>query len=88
MGTSQAVGPGFTDNSQRLSVLLTRACCGMAIVGDVKSCDGTGKHSSGAPTVKNPGTGEFTKLKVGVLKGIYDRMKAAGRVATIRVNEA
>jgi AAA domain-containing protein len=75
MGTNGAVGPGFTAHPQRLNVLLTRAKCGLVIVGDLSS----------TANVRHNGRIEMDAVYVqaGALLAVHNELRAGGRVATV-----
>ncbi|KAJ4328076.1 hypothetical protein N0V84_001444 [Fusarium piperis] len=93
MGTAHPnPGPGFTSNSQRLNVMLTRQKCGLVIVGDIYVAGAVtrGKKKGPAQTkfiVEGP-NGEISMVKAAALRQLYKELHGSGRVATVVVREA
>ncbi|RSL50912.1 hypothetical protein CEP54_011672 [Fusarium duplospermum] len=92
MGTAHPhPGPGFTSNSQRLNVMLTRQKCGLVIVGDIYVAGAVtrGKRKGPAQTkfiVEGP-NGEISFSKASTLRQVYKELYGSGRVATVVVRE-
>lgn len=83
MGTNAHVGPGFTANPQRLNVLLTRARCGLVIVGDLSSVEGAQCEGSKTKMMIEKETGEIAFVKANALFGMHKILERDGRVATL-----
>ncbi|RGP71948.1 DNA helicase [Fusarium sporotrichioides] len=86
MGTAHPQpGPGFTQNKQRLNVLLTRQKCALIIVGDINVANPF-REDTKEPlfTVENT-AGEVSFVKAPALRRIYRGLKGAGRVVAVNV---
>lgn len=95
MCTNEFKGPGITADKQRLNVLLTRARCGMVIVGDIHSAGrvtAIGKKAEKAAAkgrkkldrirMEMP-TGERRSINASELQMLHKSLWDAGRVATV-----
>lgn len=84
MGSTQAVGPGFTSNENRLNVMLTRHRSGLVIIGDINvtgNVESLLKKANDKPKNKNKGKGRArhpdvlrTRANTGELVNVKARM--------------
>jgi len=84
-GTNQFHGVGFTAQAQRLNVLLTRARCGLVLVGDLKAVEkkkGKG-NKEGDKQIELGPNGETVFMNVKSIRNIYRELEEDGRVATV-----
>ncbi|RSL74611.1 hypothetical protein CEP53_000179 [Fusarium sp. AF-6] len=91
MGTAHPhSGPGFTSNSQRLNVMLTRQKCGLVIVGDIYVAGavtrGKKRPAQTKFIVEGP-NGEISFSRASTLRQVYKELHGSGRVATVVVRE-
>ncbi|RSM06136.1 hypothetical protein CDV31_009233 [Fusarium ambrosium] len=92
MGTAHPQpGPGFTSNSQRLNVMLTRQKCGLFIVGDIYVGGAVTRGKKKRPPqtkfiVEGP-SGEISFSRASTLRQVYKELHGSGRVATVVVRE-
>ncbi|KAK0717372.1 P-loop containing nucleoside triphosphate hydrolase protein [Lasiosphaeria miniovina] len=84
MGTSQASGPGFMANENRLTVLLSRQRCGLVIVGDIDVIPRQGPKGKDNDRflVEVPG-GQIFNAKVDMLRNIHNTLLTTGRVGYV-----
>ena len=87
MGTNEMLGAGFTAQTQRLNVLLTRARCGLVLVGDLDAVrKRRSKLNRRASQKEIAPDGSEIFINIGSLYNIYEGLKSAGRVVTIPKN--
>ncbi|KAL2673660.1 hypothetical protein Neosp_012103 [[Neocosmospora] mangrovei] len=92
MSTAHPIpGPGFTGDSQRLNVMITRQKCGLVIVGDIYVGGEVvkGKRKGPVPTkflVEGP-NGEVSFVKAKALRELYKELHVSGRVAMVGVKD-
>lgn len=85
-------GPGFTADTQRLNVMLTRHKCGLIIVGDIYVAHAVERGDKKAKSavaqkkiiVAGP-NGEISFTRATALRELYKELHASGRVATVKV---
>ncbi|EKJ73155.1 hypothetical protein FPSE_06768 [Fusarium pseudograminearum CS3096] len=86
MGTAHPrPGPGFTQNKQRLNVLLTRQKCALIIIGDINVGNPFRKGTKEPVFTVETTTGEMSFVKAPALRAIYRGLKDTGRVVTVDV---
>ncbi|KAF5231890.1 hypothetical protein FAUST_9026 [Fusarium austroamericanum] len=86
MGTAHPrPGPGFTQNKQRLNVLLTRQKCALIIVGDINVGNPFRKGTKQPIFTVETTTGEMSFVKAPALRAVYRGLKEAGLVVTVNV---
>ena len=95
-GTNIRYGVGFAGQAQWLNVLLTRAKCGLVLVGDLKAIEKNkpkGNWKDDRQIDFGP-KGEVVHFNTKAIRNVYNELVRAGRVVTVnvgaetRVNEA
>ncbi|KAK7428202.1 hypothetical protein QQZ08_005268 [Neonectria magnoliae] len=98
MGTTQAVGPGFTTDVNRLNVMLSRQKSGLVIFGDIDVLAGRGKgkdKGKGKGKAKAKGKavqvlgndGQTHFLTAVMLQRVYQGFSEKGRMITISASK-
>ncbi|KAL6794263.1 P-loop containing nucleoside triphosphate hydrolase protein [Trichoderma sp. SZMC 28012] len=93
LGTTQAVGPGFTTDEQRLNVMLSRHKSGLLIFGDIKvlgevTQEAPGKGKGKGKAIVTGARGGKSFVGRGMLGNILDDLSARRRVVTLSERKA
>ncbi|SPO01611.1 uncharacterized protein DNG_04284 [Cephalotrichum gorgonifer] len=88
-GTNKRYGVGFTGQRNRLNVLLTRARCGLVLVGDLDAVPKAKAKVKGGDKQTDIGpNGETVFVSIGSIRNIYNELVESGRVVTIAKDDA
>jgi hypothetical protein len=89
MGTTQAVGPGFTTDEHRLNVMLSRQKSGLLIFGDINvlgAVEDSGKgKGKGKATVRVTAQGDKQYVQLGMLFNVLRTLHGQGRVVNLPI---
>ncbi|KAM0254015.1 hypothetical protein ACHAQJ_006985 [Trichoderma viride] len=85
MGTTQAVGPGFTTIEHRLNVMLSRQRSGLLIFGDINVLGNVEDSGNGKAAVRVTAQGDKQFVQKGMLFNVLRTLHWQGRVITLRV---
>jgi hypothetical protein len=99
MGTTMAIGPGFTTDEQRLNVMLSRQVSGLLVFGDINVVGKIGEKEKGKGKGKGgdkakgvtkfqvvTDTGEIAWANGSMLRNVLTEMLSIGRVISLEVS--
>ena len=89
LGTNESTGPGFTSNANRFNVMMTRAKCGLVVVGDKHVLRKAEKKGGASQSILVEGpSGEPVYTTPQVLRNVLKELGRAGRIVNVKVEKA